>query len=220
MSQSQPYGHDESQPTVLISMLQHYLYCPRQFGLIHLEQTFTENVLTLDGNRAHTVVDEPHSVTQNGVPCETALAVWSHRLRMRGKADLVEFHESGPCPVEYKHGRKSRRLADEVQLCAQALCLEEMFDARVGEGALFHFSSRARRTVTFDRDLRDTTKSTIRTVRKLLCSAKLPAPVADGRCRNCSLRGCCVPEIKSESGRIKRYLSDLYALLEPREDTG
>lgn len=180
---------------VPISALQHYRYCPRQCALIHVEQTYEENLYTLRGNRAHERVDESHSnVVEEGCR-ETGLPIWSERYGLTGKADVVEFREDGiPYPVEHKVGKRKERRADEVQLCGQALCLEEMFEKSVPEGAIYYKQSRRRREVTLDGELRALTVETISAVRNLLENQRVPPPVADARCPKCSLKDSCMPE--------------------------
>ena len=118
----------------MLSALQHWSYCPRQCALIHLEQAFDENVHTMRGNAAHARVDEPGFESFEGVRSERALPVWSDRLGLVGKCDVVEFHPDGKIfPVEYKHGRPKENNCDKIQLCAQALCLEEMLKADIKE---------------------------------------------------------------------------------------
>lgn len=179
---------------VLISALQHYAYCPRQCALIHVEQTFEENLYTLRGQRVHERVDIPDVETIETVRVERALPLWSHRLGLTGIADVVEFIEDGtPYPVEYKSGPRKPRDADDLQLCAQALCLEEMLTRPVPAGAIYHHASKRRREVRFDESLRSLVVETTREVRALLATGQLPPPVADARCPDCSLIDACMP---------------------------
>jgi len=183
---------------VPISALQHYRYCPRQCALIHVEQTYDENLYTLRGNRAHTRVDETHSELVEGVRRETSLPIWSDRYGLTGRADVVEFQGDGtPYPIEHKVGKRKARDADEVQLCAQAICLEEMFGVSVPEGALYYRASRRRRTVPLDGPIRSITFETIEAVHDLLEQHRTPAPVADERCPKCSLNESCMPDTVS-----------------------
>lgn len=183
---------------VPVSALQHYVYCPRQCALIHVEQAFDDNIHTLRGRRVHEKVDEGGVETAEGVRVERSLPIWSERYGLIGKADLVEFADDGtPYPVEYKHGRVNKKSfpADAAQLCAQALCLEEMTGRAVPHGAIYYFSSRRRREVEFTLDLRADTERVIRETRALLLSPHIPLPFNDKRCRECSLRELCVPEL-------------------------
>lgn len=184
-----------------ISALQHYVYCPRQVALIHIEQVWSENIYTLRGNRAHENVDIPEGMVRAGLRVERALPLWSERLGLVGKADVVEFEDGVPYPVEHKVGGKWAKRADEVQLCAQGLCLEEMFGVRVLGGALFYKSSRRRREVGFGPELRAEVLSVISALRQLFLQTNLPEPVADARCPNCSLIDTCMPEIPTAIAR-------------------
>lgn len=179
---------------VPISALQHLLYCPRQCALIHIEGTFDENLYTLRGQRTHERVDTPGHDMLVGVRVERALPLFSRTLGLSGRADAVEFLADGtPHPVEYKTGPRKLREADDVQLCAQGLCLEEMLGVTVPGGSLYYERTRRRRSVTFDEPLRDLVRETTRAVRDLFSQPVLPAPVADSRCPNCSLLDACLP---------------------------
>ncbi len=197
-----------------ISALQHYSYCPRQCALIHVEQTFHENLFTLRGRAVHRRVHDTEPSSRAGIRCERGLPLWSTKLSLTGKADLVEFDDDGaPHPVEYKRGHKRRWGHDELQLCAQALCLEEMFEHRVPSGAIFYHASRARVEVAIDESLREEVRRTMERVRELLASEFLPPPVNDPRCKHCSLRPACMPDALT-GGRLKRL--DL-ALFDPSQ---
>jgi CRISPR-associated exonuclease Cas4 len=196
-----------------LSALQHWRYCPRQCALIHIEQAFAENVYTLRGQAVHAQVDQPGVEVRRGVRVERALPIWSERLGLIGKADVVEFEPDGtPYPVEYKHGarRKSPRIAacDDLQLAAQALCLEEMTGHTVPEGALFYANSKRRRIVTITSALRADVENATEEVRRLLKAGVVPAPVNDERCRACSLIDLCQPSIvdrfQRDAGALKR----------------
>lgn len=179
---------------VLISALQHYSYCPRQCALIHVEQVFDENLYTLRGRRVHERADLPEPAVEEGVRVERALPLWSERLGLLGKADVVEFSSGGvPYSVEYKVGPPRGWEHDELQLCAQALCLEEMFGLEVPEGAIFHHATRRRAVVPLDTDLREKVAEATARVREMLVRSEVPPPVADARCKNCSLLDACMP---------------------------
>lgn len=186
-----------------LSALQHYVYCPRQCALIHVEQVWSENLFTLRGQRAHEVVDIPEGMVREGVRVEQALPLWSERLGLVGRADVVEFVNGVPYPVEHKVGSRWAKRADEIQLCAQALCLEEMFGMPVPEGAMFYKASRKRREVAFTLELRAETLSVVRAVRLLLRQHQLPPPVADARCPNCSLIDTCMPQIPAALAALR-----------------
>ncbi len=197
---------------VPLSALQHWAYCPRQCALIHVEQVWDENVYTLRGRRAHERVDAPKGMTRADIRTELALPLFSDALGLTGRADAVEFEADGtPFPVEHKVGGRKKsplaRRADEVQLCAQALCLEEMFGREVPAGALYYRRSRRRHPVTFSSALRTETVEIVAEVRALLRSRRLPPPVADARCPRCSLIETCMPYV------VERLAND-----DPEED--
>jgi CRISPR-associated exonuclease Cas4 len=186
---------------VMISALQHYSYCPRQFALIHVEQVFDENLYTLRGRRVHDRVDEPHPAIEEGRRVERALPLWSERMGLLGKADVVEFSSAGtPYPVEYKSGPPRGWEHDELQLCAQALCLEEMYGQAVSDGAIFHHATRRRAEVRFDTALRKNVQESTARVREMLLRREVPPPVADARCKNCSLLDACMPFVLAGAG--------------------
>ena len=198
-----------------LSALQHWAYCPRQCGLIHLEQAFADNLHTARGQAVHHLVDTPGYEIKSGVRVERALPVWSDRLNLIGKADLVEFHPDGTVyPVEFKHGAKRQKLHDDLQLAAQAVCLEEMLDRSVSKGAIFHASSHRRREVAVTPELRRLVEESAAAIRAMLASGKLPPPVNDARCRECSLKDICQPE--ALAGRAKQQ-QQRQSLLDPEE---
>ena len=184
-----------------LSALQHWAYCPRQCALIHIEQAFDDNVHTLRGQAVHRQVDAPGVEVRRGLRVERALPVWSDALGLIGKADIVEFEPDGvPYPVEYKHGsrHKAAEIAacDDLQLAAQALCLEEMTQRTVPEGALYYATSKRRRVVTIDDGLRLRVHEARDAVAALLAAGRLPPPTRDvRRCKGCSLRERCQPEV-------------------------
>ena len=194
----------ESVDPLMLSALQHWSYCPRQCALIHLEQAFDENVHTMRGNAAHERVDDPGFETFEGVRSERALPVWSERIGLIGKCDVVEFHSDGRIyPVEYKHGKKRQKTHDDIQLAAQVICLEEMTGKIITHGAIYHHGSRRRREVVITQALRDQVIATVNAIRAMLESGKLPPPVNDLRCNECSLKEICQPQ--AVSGRVLQH---------------
>lgn len=186
----------EQKDPVPISALQHWIYCPRQCGLIHLEQVFTDNVHTMRGNAVHELVDEPGYEMKAGVRVERSLPLWNDEVGLIGKADLVEFHPNGTVfPVEFKHGPKRKHTHDDIQLAAQAMCLESMLGVPVAKGAIYHATSRRRREVDIDTGLRQLVRITADAIRQMLAVGKLPPPVNDERCAQCSLKESCQPEM-------------------------
>jgi CRISPR-associated exonuclease Cas4 len=185
---------ETSDDYVMLSALQHFVYCPRQFALIHLEQVWEENIFTLRGLRVHERVDQPTHDLIEGVRVERSLSLVSHQHQLRGIADVVEFLADGtPFPVEYKVGARKAKDADRVQLCAQAMCLEEMFGREVQSGALFYAKSKRRLAVAFDTGLRSLVSQTVQEIQALWKNPVMPRPVADARCDDCSLVEACMP---------------------------
>lgn len=196
---------------VALSALNHWAYCPRRCGLIHMEREFTDNIHTARGNAEHEKVDGVHYETRDGRRSATALPVWSDRVGLIGKCDAVEFLADGtPYPIEYKHGPKRKWLNDDIQLAAQAICLEEMLNRPVPKGAIFHASSHRRREVAITAELKQLVEETAAAIRAMLASGKLPPPVNDARCRECSLKEICQPEALAEQGRLKCLREELF----------
>ncbi len=197
---------------VMISALQHYSYCPRQCGLIHLDQAWDENLFTLRGRRVHEQVDVPGGETAYGVRIERGLPLWSDRLGLIGKADVVEFRDGVPLPVEYKHGPRRQSRHDELQLGAQAVCLGEMFGVVVGRGVIYHHTSRRRREVVIGPAARPPVEEATRLVRAMMRSGRLPDAVNDSRCEKCSLRESCLPTVTDGKARAARAARSLFVI--------
>lgn len=212
----------------MISALQHYMFCKRQCALIHLEGVWAENWLTATGRVMHERVDARCSESRRDVRQATALRLFSRRLGVAGIADMVEFHRADsefdaegrkvavrlpgasgfwqPFPVEYKRGKPKEHRSDEVQLCAQAFCLEEMLDVEIPAGALFYGATRRRTDVVFDPELRRLTQEVADGVRALLDSGKTPPPEFGKRCAACSLVEECQPQTLSSRRSARAWL--------------
>ena len=197
-----------------ISALEHFSYCPRQAALIHLEAVWEENIYTLRGRFVHEEVDAGGSEEIEGVRVERSLPLRSQRLGLVGIADVVEFYGAIPYPVDYKHGPRRQKEHDDLQLCAQAVCLEEMTGQSVPRGAIYHASSRRRREVHFDASLRERMVEAVRQLRLLLQGDVLPPPPADARCRHCSLNSSCLPQTVADKRRLQRLSAGLWLLEE------
>lgn len=197
--------------TIPLSSLQHYIFCPRQCALIHNESDWEENLFTALGKVLHERVDSAGPETRHGVRIERSVHVSSERFGLSGVVDMVERDiQTGTLkPVEYKRGKPKPDLSDEVQLCAQGFCLEEMTGRRVVEGALWYGEIRHRVAVTFSESLRSATVETIENVRRLLRSCSTPPPKYTKRCKACSLIEHCKPEL-IEKDRSKLYVAMLY----------
>ena len=193
-----------------ISALQHWLFCPRQFALIHVERLWAENRLTAEGRVLHERADAGGSERRGALKTLRAVQISSTRLGLHGVADVVELHghPPRPRPVEYKRGRPKSHRADEVQLCAQALCLEEMFACKIPEGALFYGQNRRRKIITFNADLLALTEQAILDARAVLGSGRLPPPeYTPRRCDACSLKYLCRPVQLQKNRDVPRWLA-------------
>ncbi len=185
----------EEDQLIAISALQHWLYCPRQCALIHLEQAWAENKFTAEGRVMHTNAHEGPDETRGRVRITRGTPVVSMELGLTGQCDVVEFHEDGRVlAVEYKRGKPKAHRADEVQLCAQAMCLEEMLGVSIASGALFYGENRRRTDVEFDPGLRDLVRKTAEEARGCFLSGVTPlAEYEARRCDACSLIDECQP---------------------------
>lgn len=209
---SAPQWRDED--LILISALEHWSYCARQCALIHLEQTYDENIFTLRGNRAHERAHNDSAGTEDGTRVVRGLRLWSDRLGLIGKADIVEWRGETPVPVEYKVGKKRAWGHEIVQLCAQAICLEEMLGTPVPSGAIYYAGSKRRRVVVFTADDYRLVEASAIEIRGMLESERLPGAVNDARCPNCSLVDACTPGIASRPAIIRGHYAELF---HPRE---
>lgn len=204
---------------VPLSALQHFMYCPRQCALIHLEQVWVESRLTAEGRLMHERVDSGGTEKRRDVKRVFGLPIRSLRIGLIGKADVVEFHRQEdsswrPYPVEHKHGRRKKEDWDRVQLCAQALCLEEMLGTAVPEGALYYGKEQRREVVHIGDELRRETEETAAAVHRLLATDRTPPPEYGTKCENCSLLEVCLPkELVRTGGSVTRYLAN--SLREP-----
>ncbi|MEW6488901.1 MAG: CRISPR-associated protein Cas4 [Thermodesulfobacteriota bacterium] len=197
-----------------LSALQHWLFCPRQCGLIHLEQVWEENRLTAEGRVLHERVDRGGAEKRRDVKRVFGLPIRSLRLGVSGKADVVEFHRRAdgswqPYPVEHKRGRRKGEDWDRVQVCAQALCLEEMLGASIPEGALFYGQEQRREVVDLNDALRRETEEASAAVHRMFAEGRTPPPAYAKKCESCSLLATCRPKELGPSarGRVARYLS-------------
>lgn len=208
-----PIDRETEEELIPLSALQHYLFCPRQCALIHVEQLWAEDAATAEGRLLHEKADSGRPERRPGVRIVRGVALRSVALGVSGKADVVEFHNGGraergtPFPVEYKRGKPKAHRADEVQLCAQAICLEEAFGVPVPEGALFYGETRRRQGVAFDDGLRALTAQIAAAARAMIAAQKTPAPVHMPACRRCSLVDLCQPARLEKPPSVARWLA-------------
>ena len=201
---------DDNRLEVPVSAIEHYSYCPRQCALIHVEQTYHENAHTVRGRLAHETVDSGKTESRAGIVTMRSIPLWSEQFGLRGKADVVEFPAGKPpYPIEHKVGRRRPPHAD-YQLCAQALCLEEMLGVDVPAGAVYSHAERRRYHIELGDTIRQQTLTLIRSIRNQLAQQHLPAATHDARCPPCSLKHSCLPQIAETPARVRGLQGILY----------
>ena len=210
----------EKQEKLTLSGLQHFAFCRRQWALIFIEQQWQENLRTAEGNvlhqRAH---DETQFERRGDLLIARGLPVTSERLNVTGVCDVVEFHRSEegvsivgqtdkwiPYPVEYKHGSPKEHDADALQLCGQAMCLEEMFSTEIPEGALFYGETRRREIVKITQELRTEVQDMFLEMHQYYQRGYTPKSKYSKACQSCSLKDICLPKM-NRSGSVKEYIS-------------
>lgn len=207
---------------LLLSGLQHYAYCRRQWALIHVEQQWQENLLTMEGNILH---ERAHDATfvekRDALLVTRSMPLVSSALGVSGQADVIEFHQVSepvnavklprrkqwwqPRPVEYKRGKPKTTNIDRVQLCAQAICLEEMMDIRISKGDIFYWEVRAREHVPFSDSLRAEVIDIAQDMHGMFANRETPAAEYGSKCRRCSLVDICMPKL-SNACSVDAYL--------------
>jgi len=198
-----------------ISALQHLAFCPRQCALIHMEQTWEENVLTIEGRILHEKTDSGYAESRSGLRVVRSLRLCSFKLGLYGVADVVEFSvNKPPYPVEYKRGKSKIEPIDEVQLCAQAICLEEMTGIDIPTGAMYYGEPRRRQSVDFSDSLRKNTEELSIKLHQLLLQDKIPKAEFSPKCKRCSLFEKCMPEVLSLRNSVDRYFSCFFKIEE------
>ncbi len=201
---------------IMISALQHYVFCPRQCALIHVEDVWTDNVYTTRGNILHEKVDTDTYETRGALKTVRGLRIQSFRLGITGRADVVEFRKPEDTsdryeilPVEFKAGKQKHDISDEVQLCAQAMCIEEMLETPVRQGAFFYGRIRRRVLVDINDELRTQTEEVIVAVHDMVSRKHVPTARYMDKCRRCSFIDICQPKAMNER-KLKNYLKGLY----------
>lgn len=195
-------------PVIPLRALEHYSYCSRQAAIIHVDDVWRDNAHTVRGIRGHRRADHAPTRLERGRRSVRGLELWSEALGLVGRADVVEIHPDGEIqPVEYKAGRRHGRSA-EIQLCAQALCLEEMLSTTVAVGHVWYAGLNRRHRIHINDELRDLTHQTIESVRSLFSQDRLPPPANDARCSECQLLGYCLPSVVSDPKIVEAYLTE------------
>ncbi len=210
-SDNKPYSEED---LIQLSSLQHFSYCPRQCALIHVEQVWSENIFTAEGRIMHDKADSNKFESRGNVRIDYSVPLRSLKLGLVGKADVVEFHRTNnglwlPFPVEYKRGKPKKDNCDRVQLCAQAICLEEMLNVSIPGGALFYGQTRRREDVVFDEGLRSETVEIAQKVHELISSGVTPKAEYARKCDKCSLVELCMPKTCGKARSVRRYLMSL-----------
>ena len=230
---SQPSRYEEDH-LLQLSGLQHFAFCPRQWALIHLEQQWQENQLTIEGSILHERADDPGYVEKRDkLLIVRALPLVSYRLGISGKADVVEFLQTNaeeaysvklegrrgqwrPSPVEYKRGKPKTTDIDRVQLCAQAICLEEMLNTVIDAGSIFYWEVRSREAVQFDEQIRREVETLALEMHRSFENGQTPAPKQQAGCKRCSLKDVCLPEL-NRAPEVKAYLQKVFRELKFEE---
>lgn len=207
-----------------LSGVQHVVYCERRFALVHVECLWVESSATVEGHHIHERVHESFTESRGDLRTARGLLLRSQKLGLSGKADVVEFHrvenETGKgiripgvegtwtvFPVEYKRGVLRHEQAYVVQLCAQAMALEEMFAASIPSGAVYYGKSHRREDIFFSKELREGTENSARRMHEIAVSGQTPAPVPGPKCKRCSMKDLCLPESTARSGKASAFLS-------------
>ncbi|MDO7788726.1 CRISPR-associated protein Cas4 [Desulforamulus aquiferis] len=214
----------EEEDFLALSGIQHFAYCERQWGIIHIENQWVENVRTVEGKILHERVDDPYfSETRNNVKIVRSVPIKSHTLGLYGVADVVELHLNSAAVaelaeeeslirysiVEYKRGKPKSDDRDEVQLCAQAICLEEMLSINIDFGYLYYGQTKHRHRVEFDNCLRKRVRELTEKMHSLYLKGETPQAKYSKQCKNCSLINVCVPEVAKYNKRTNKYLKGL-----------
>ncbi|PHV71543.1 CRISPR-associated protein Cas4 [Sporanaerobium hydrogeniformans] len=208
----------------MLSGIQHFCFCPRQWGLIHIEQQWEDNTRTFGGTVMHEKADDPFFTESRGtLIVSRSMPLVSHQLKLKGIADVVEFHKQEDEvdhgiilkgrqgkwriePVEYKYGQPKENNSDLVQLCAQAICLEEMFKISIHKGSIYYGKIRHRVEVIIDTTLREEVKNLVETMYHYYTKEKTPLGKYEPRCKNCSLYNLCVPNLSDKVKSLKKYI--------------
>lgn len=222
---------------IMISALQHYVYCPRQCALIHVEDAWSENLFTVRGNILHEKVDTDTYETRGALKTIRGLRIHSFKYGIVGRCDVVEFRQRNKkrshselvseskgnetlnqvqgdemevLPVEFKSGKPKEDVSDKVQLCAQVFCLEEMLNTKISKAAFFYGKIRRRNIIDIDEELRRQTESIISSVREIVSKKIIPSAVYEAKCRNCSLINICQPKAMNKR-KLQNYMEGLYS---------
>ena len=207
----------------MISGIQHFVFCPRQWAFIHIEQSWKDNVKTFKGHKFHEKVDDPYAFEKRGERIiSRSIPLISHKLCLKGISDCVEFHIRNDSlgvkisgrdgsydiiPIEYKIGDIKNDESDIFQLCVQAICLEEMFNTKIEKGYLYYGKLRRRVEVVFTNELRENVKSLVEKMKYYFENGITPKPCYKKHCKNCSLYDICLPKLNCKYDKVKNYIN-------------
>lgn len=198
---------------IMISALQHYIFCTRQCGLIHIDDVWQDNLFTIRGEILHEKVDTDSYETRGDVKTVRGLRIHSYKYGLVGRCDVVEFKNTSNgkeiLPVEFKVGEPKEDISDKVQLCAQVLCLEEMLNVEIAKAAFFYDKIRRRNIIEITTELREQTQEVISKVRELVDNKTVPVIEYSSKCRNCSLISICQPKALNKK-KLKHYIQNLF----------
>lgn len=214
------YAEDDM---LMLSGIQHFVFCPRQWAIIHIEQQWNENSLTAEGRILHKRVDDPFERQKTGdIICLRSVNIASKELGLYGVSDMVELHPTDneinaithpkypglwlPYPVEYKHGKQKSNDSDIVQLVAQIMCMEEQYGIEIHQGALYYGEIRHRQVVDVDESMRALVRSCAKSMHEIFESGIIPAAKEHSCCRSCSLLDLCIPSIASSKDEASSYI--------------
>lgn len=199
---------------IMISALQHYIFCPRQCALIHIDDVWQENLFTVRGEILHEKVDTDSYEKRGDVKTVRGLRIHSYKYGIVGRCDVVEFRQTSKgkevLPVEFKAGQPKEDISDKVQLCAQVFCLEEMLNTQINKAAFFYGKIRRRNLIDIDLQLRTQTEDVINSARRLISEKRIPIIEYSAKCRNCSLINVCQPKAMNKR-KLQNYMKALYA---------
>lgn len=199
---------------IQINAIQHYIFCPRQCGLIHIDDVWQDNLFTVRGEILHEKVDTETYEKRGDVKTVRGLRIHSYKHGLVGRCDVVEFIETSKgtvvFPVEFKAGEPKEDISDKAQLCAQVLCLEEMLNIQIQKAGFYYGKIRRRTIVDIDDDLRNQTITVIEQVRSIFDNKKVPTAEYSSKCRNCSIINICQPKALNKS-KVRKYLNELFS---------
>ncbi|MDD7474215.1 MAG: CRISPR-associated protein Cas4 [Bdellovibrionota bacterium] len=211
---------DNQEDYLQLSGIQHFMFCPRQWGLIHIENQWAENYLTITGEQLHERVHSQNVEKRKDTVITRAMYIFSRSLEISGQCDVVEFHEDSnginingmdgkwiPIPIEYKRGKGDSIEADKLQLCAEAMCLEEMLVCNINKGFIYYGQPKKRTEVIFNDDLKNSVVNNFKLMHEYFKRGFTPKPKKRISCNSCSIKDLCLPKIEKVK-TVQEYIND------------